>query len=147
MDFIHSDLGHRQAGDVVETTLKGSAANVRLLDSGNFQSYRNGRQHRYIGGLAKQSPVRLQIPNSGHWHLVVDMQGLRGNTNASTRVIPASALRPLPPIQQTKPQLREIAENLTASAGASHHQQGRAGFADLHDPAGNHFGVFTPSPA
>jgi Domain of unknown function (DUF1883)/TIR domain len=111
-DFIHSDLGFRQAGDVVEVTLSGSAANVRLLDSSNFQSYRSGRQHRYIGGLAKQSPVRLQLPNSGHWHVVVDMQGLRGTTRASFRVIPGSALRPLPPIQENTPQLRAIAENI-----------------------------------
>lgn len=115
-DFIDSDLGFRQAGDVVEITLSGSAANVRLLDGSNFQAYRNGRQHRYIGGLAKQSPVRLQIPNSGHWHVVVDMQGLQGTTRASFRVIPGSALRPLPPIQQNTPQLRAIAENLVESS-------------------------------
>lgn len=48
-DFIQSDLGFRQASDVVEITLSGSAANVRLLDNSNFQSYRNGRQHRYYG--------------------------------------------------------------------------------------------------
>lgn len=111
-DFIHSDLGFRQAGDVVEVTLSGNAANVRLLDSSNFHAYRSGRQHRYIGGLAKQSPARLQLPNSGHWHVVVDMQGLQGTTRASFRVIPGSALRPLPPIQQNTPQLRTIAENL-----------------------------------
>jgi len=98
-EFIHSDLGFRQAGDAVEITLSGSAANVRLLDSGNFEAYRNGRQHRYIGGLAKRSPVRLQIPSSGHWHVAVDMQGLQGTTRASFRVIPASAQRPLPPLQ------------------------------------------------
>ena len=68
----------------METTLS-AGANVRLLDNSNFQSYRNGRQHRYIGGLAKQSPVKLTIPNSGTWHLVVDMQGLRGSVRASTR--------------------------------------------------------------
>lgn len=111
-DFIHSDLGFRQAGDVVEITLSGSAANVRLLDSSNFQAYRDGRQHRYIGGLVQRSPVTLQVPNAGHWHVAVDMQGLRGTTRASFRVIPASALRPLPPIQQNTPQLRAIAQNL-----------------------------------
>ncbi|RJF75634.1 DUF1883 domain-containing protein [Deinococcus cavernae] len=94
--FIHSDLGQRQAGEIVEITLQGSAANVRLMDSGNFSSYRNGRQHRYVGGLAKRSPVRLQIPSSGHWHVAVDMQGLRGNVRASTRVLP----RPLPDLRE-----------------------------------------------
>lgn len=96
MSFIHSDLGSRLRGDIVEITLKGNAANVRLLDSSNFQSYRNGRQHRFVGGLAKSSPVRLAIPNSGHWHVAVDMQGLVGKTNASIRVLP----RALPPLQE-----------------------------------------------
>lgn len=115
-DFIHSDLGYRQAGDVVEITLSGNAANVRLMDNGNFNSYRDGRQHRYYGGLATKSPVRLQIPNAGNWHVAVDMQGLQGTARASFRIIPASALRPLPPIQQNAPQLRAIAENLAEAA-------------------------------
>lgn len=118
-DFIHSDLGYRQAGDVVEITLSGSAANVRLLDNSNFQAYGNGRQHRYFGGLARQSPVRLQIPNAGYWHVAVDMQGLEGTTRASFRVIPVAALRPLPAIQQNTPQLRAIAENLAEAAPSS----------------------------
>ncbi|WP_367174219.1 DUF1883 domain-containing protein, partial [uncultured Deinococcus sp.] len=47
-------------------TLQGNAANVRLLDSSNFGNYRSGRQHRYIGGLIRKSPVRLRIPHAGH---------------------------------------------------------------------------------
>lgn len=96
MQFIHTDLGHRQRGEIVEITLS-SGANVRLMDSSNFSNYRSGRQHRYYGGLAKQSPIRLTIPNSGHWHVAVDMQGLRGSTRASVRVLPG----PLPEIRQT----------------------------------------------
>lgn len=95
MDFIHTDLGNRKAGETVEITLSGNAANVRLLDSLNFSSYRSGRRHRYYGGLAKQSPVRLQIPHSGHWHVAVDMQGLGGNVRSSVRVLPSA----LPPLQ------------------------------------------------
>jgi hypothetical protein len=110
--FLHTDLGYRQSGDVVEVQLSGSAANVRLLDSSNLQRYRSGQAHRYYGGLARQSPVRLSVPSNGQWHLVVDMQGLRGTTRSAVRVIPGPALRPLPPIQQTQSSLREIAQNL-----------------------------------
>lgn len=95
MQFIHNDLGHRRRGEIVEVTLT-SGANVRLMDSTNFGSYKNGRRHRYTGGLAKKSPLRLQIPSSGHWHLVVDMQGLRGSTKASVRILPGM----LPDIQE-----------------------------------------------
>ncbi|MFH2052336.1 MAG: DUF1883 domain-containing protein [bacterium] len=89
MNFIHTDLGQRKRGEIVEVTLT-SAANVRLMDSSNFSSYRNGRRHSYFGGLAKRSPIRLQIPHSGHWHVAVDMQGLRGSTRAGVRVLPGT---------------------------------------------------------
>lgn len=90
MKFIHTDLGQRKRGETVEVMLTGNAANVRLMDSSNFAAYKRGRRHRYHGGLAKRSPVKLQIPNSGHWHVAVDMQGLRGTTNASVRVLPGA---------------------------------------------------------
>lgn len=96
MEFIHTDLGHRRGGEIVEVTLSGSAANVRLMDSSNLSSYRNGRNHRYYGGLARQSPVRLQIPHSGHWHVTVDMQGLRGTVRSNVRVLPGA----LPPLRE-----------------------------------------------
>ena len=95
MQFIHTDLGYRQRGEIVEVTLS-SGANVRLMDSSNFSSYKSGRSHRYAGGLARRSPVRLAIPHSGHWHVAVDMQGLRGSTRAGVRVLPG----PLPEIRE-----------------------------------------------
>ena len=82
----------------MEVSLSGSAANVRLMDSSSFSSYRAGRQHRYFGGLAKQSPVRLAIPQSGHWHVTVDMAGLKGTVGSSARILngPLPALREVP---------------------------------------------------
>ena len=96
MNFNHYDLGSQARGAVVEVTLSGSAANVRLMDSSNFQNYRSGRNHKYYGGLIRRSPARLAIPNSGHWHITVDMRGLRGQTRSSVRVIAAEARAPLP---------------------------------------------------
>lgn len=96
MQFIHTNLGYHQRGEIVEVTLT-AGANVRLMDSSNFSSYKNGHQHRYYGGLAKRSPIRLAIPNSGHWHVAVDMQGLIGSTRASVRILPT----PLPEIRET----------------------------------------------
>lgn len=94
MQFSKHDLGHRAGGEIVEVILKGNAANVRLMDSSNFQSYRSGRRHRYIGGHAKRSPVRLQIPRSGHWYVAVDMGGYKGKVSSSVRMLPGK-LRPL----------------------------------------------------
>ncbi|VVE83004.1 DUF1883 domain-containing protein [Pandoraea sputorum] len=89
MNFLKFDLGSRQRGEVVEVTLT-QGANVRLMSSSDFSSYQAGRPHRYIGGLAKRSPLHLQIPTSGHWYVAVDMQGLRGSTKASVRVVPGA---------------------------------------------------------
>lgn len=95
MNFLQYDLGHKKSGEIVEITLT-KGANVRLLSSSEFSNYKNGRKHRFIGGLAKRSPIRLQIPNSGHWYVVVDMQGLSGSTSASVRTLPGM----LPEIQE-----------------------------------------------
>lgn len=96
INFIQHDLGNHHGGEIVEVTLSGSAANVRLMDSSNLNSFRSGRQHRYYGGLAKQSPVRLQIPHFGHWYVTVDMQGLRGTVRSAARILPG----PLPALRE-----------------------------------------------
>ncbi len=45
MDFIQYDLGQLSGGQTVEVSLVGNAANVRLMDSTNFNYYRKGRQY------------------------------------------------------------------------------------------------------
>jgi hypothetical protein len=95
LSFLQFDLGSRQRGEIVEITLT-SGANVRLMNSSDFSNYKNGQRHQFFGGLAKQSPIRLPIPSSGHWYIVVDMQGLRGSTKASVRTLPG----PLPEIRE-----------------------------------------------
>lgn len=92
--FAYYDLGHIESGRVVEVTLQGNAANVCLMNSSNFQNYRNNRDHRYIGGLVERSPVRLKVPNYGHWYVVIDFRGLRGSVKHSMRILP----KPLPTI-------------------------------------------------
>lgn len=96
MNFTHYDLGTLEQGRIVEISLQGNAANVQLLDSANFSNYKNGRSYRYIGGLAKQSPIRLKTSHSSHWHIAIDLRGLRGNVKSSVRVLP----RALPTINQ-----------------------------------------------
>ncbi len=68
-------------------TLAGNAANVLLLDSSNFHNYQQGRSYKYYGGYARTSPFRIQAPQPGHWHLVVDLAGAAGRVQASSRVI------------------------------------------------------------
>ncbi len=89
MNFQHYDLGYRKAGETVEIILSGTAVNVQLMDSSNFQNYRAGRQYRYQGGHAKRSPVHLTIPHSGHWHVGIDLGGYAGTVSSSVNVIRA----------------------------------------------------------
>lgn len=93
--FQSYDLGRQQRGAVAVVRLSGSAANVRLMDAHNFNNFRNGRQHRYVGGLATRSPVRLAIPSDGHWYVTVDLIGLRGTVRSGVVVEPP----PLPPLR------------------------------------------------
>ncbi len=93
MQFTKHDIGYRPGGEIVEVILKGNAANVRLMDSSNFQYFRSGRRHQYFGGHAKKSPVRLQIPRAGHWYVTVDMGGYAGRVESSVRILPGK-LRP-----------------------------------------------------
>lgn len=96
MNFTHYDLGNLEKGRIVEIKLQGNAANVQLLDSTNFTNYKNGKRYKYIGGLATKSPVRLQTTHSSHWHVAIDLRGLRGNVRTSVQVLPQA----LPTINQ-----------------------------------------------
>jgi hypothetical protein len=123
MNFTHYPLNYQERGTVIEVMLSGSAANVRLMDGSNFSAYRSGRRHRYTGGLMRSSPAKLVVPNSGTWHLTVDMQGLRGSTRSSIRIIPAASLRPLPafneaPLRSVRSLVREADDDAPPDGGA-----------------------------
>ena len=108
MKFWHWDLGSRHAGEVVEVTISGTAANVRLVDSSNFQALKAGGRHNYHGGHVIRSPFRVPIPHDGHWYIVLDYGGFSGNGRAGVRVLPG-VLRP-----STLPSISALAENRAA---------------------------------
>lgn len=91
MNYNFWDLGNQSAGTVVRVTLEGNAANVRLMDSSNYRSFQRGEQHRYFGGHYDRSPVVLQVPNSGHWFVVIDYGGYAGSGRAAVQVLSAAS--------------------------------------------------------
>ncbi len=97
MQFQYYDLGQLNGGEIVEVILSGNAANVRLMDSSNYSSYKNGRRHNFYGGLAKRSPVRIPVPRSGHWYVTIDLGGYGGSVRSSVNVLPG-----------TLPELRQV---------------------------------------
>jgi hypothetical protein len=94
MKFRYYDLGHRSGGEIVQVTLSGNAANVFLVDSSNFNSYKAGRRYQYYGGHASRSPVKIQVPRSGHWYVVIDLGGYGGSVRHSVQILPGR-LQPL----------------------------------------------------
>lgn len=86
MEYLHREFDLVE-GDAVVVTLAGNAANVLLLDEPNFQNYRQGKAYDYLGGYARTSPYRIEVPRPGRWHLVVDLAGGAGRVQASGRVI------------------------------------------------------------
>ncbi len=86
MNFTHYEF-RANADNRVEVVLRGSAANVMLLDDINFNNYKAGRQFRYYGGHYTMSPVLIVVPSTGHWNLVIDLGGAPGQVNASVRLI------------------------------------------------------------
>ena len=86
--FTHYVLKEQRAGTVIEITL-GAVANVRLMTSPNYQRFTEVLDFRYVGGVARKSPIRVPIPDSGHWHLVVDMESHHGLAESSVKIITA----------------------------------------------------------
>ena len=91
--YTHYDLDLQRGGTVIEITLS-AIANVRLMNHANFDLFRNARQHKFLGGIAKQSPIRLKIPENGQWHVVVDMEGHPGKAQSSIKIMPPVQQKP-----------------------------------------------------
>jgi hypothetical protein len=85
MQFIHYPLGLVEQGSVVEVTVDARVC-VRLLDGMNFDAYKQGRAHRYIGGEVLRSPVRLEAPHMSEWHVVLDFNGGSGSVRSTVNV-------------------------------------------------------------
>lgn len=83
------------------------------MTASNYRALKAGRRFSFQGGRATNSPVRLAIPSSGHWFVVVDLGGLAGRVRASVAVQP-SPPGMLAPIRERSPisdvQVREPVE-------------------------------------
>lgn len=85
MQYIHSEIQAR-TGAIVEVALD-RQANVRLFDPTNYSRFKSGQQCRGYGGRALRSPLHLQVPSSGTWYVVIDLEGHGGTIRHSVRII------------------------------------------------------------
>lgn len=122
MNFSYYDLGHLNRGQVVEVCLS-AAANVRLLDSTNYNNYKNGRRHKYYGGYVKKSPYRISVPSSGHWYVTIDLGGYSGSVKHSVQVLPGTlptAREQLPLVKETNFYVESLEANREYDVFISH---------------------------
>jgi hypothetical protein len=91
LPFHQYHWSHLDKGAVIVVELS-AAANVRLMDSSNFNAYKSGRDHRIRGGgLVKQTPFRMVVPSSGSWYVTIDLWGLNvRNVKFSVDVLPSA---------------------------------------------------------
>ncbi len=111
MQYQSYNLGNLKGGEIIEVTLKGSAANVKLMNSSNFSSYKSGRRHTYFGGHVTRSPHRIPVPSSGTWYVTVDLGGYGGRVSSAVSVLPGKLPQAKQPRLSTVPSLvqdREI---------------------------------------
>lgn len=66
------DLGVVPAGTSYEVELRGSPANVCLLDAEHYQAYLEDDEFVYFGGFHDVSPAVVEVPYDDHWFLLVD---------------------------------------------------------------------------
>lgn len=112
--FNRFDLGQCKRGDVWRVELS-AGANVFLVDSSNFNAFRNGRNFRYRGGLIERTPHDFVIPNAGHWYIVAHTWGLRNS--ARINVYPLVQSQAMPRAAPNVVSLSGIAHDAASFAG------------------------------
>ena len=108
MKYLYWDLGDQPEDSRVVVHLRGSAANVVLLDPVNFDRYRYGLSFHYTGGLRTGTPVQLEIPKDRYWYLVIDCCGCEHHVEVKKiQILPAG-----------ESQMAEEADHVLAGATA-----------------------------
>lgn len=103
MKFQQYHWNRLEKGSTVVVTLN-KAANVRLMNSTNFNAYKSGRRHSYTGGLVKRSPFSITVPSTGSWYLTIDRFGLQQSGTLSMKVhIEPPALPSARPARPARP--------------------------------------------
>ncbi|MFF2320038.1 DUF1883 domain-containing protein [Agrobacterium sp. NPDC058088] len=86
--YTHYDLKELRAGTTLEISLS-AVNNVRLMTGANFQRFTELLDFKYLGGVAKKSPIRIAVPETMHWHLIIDAEGHSGLAESSVKMLPA----------------------------------------------------------
>ncbi|HGV9229883.1 TPA: DUF1883 domain-containing protein [Providencia rettgeri] len=47
--------------------------NVMVMDDENYELFNKNEAHEWIGGFSSVFPVRIVIPESGYWNIVISV--------------------------------------------------------------------------
>ncbi|MCC7502299.1 MAG: DUF1883 domain-containing protein [Flavobacteriales bacterium] len=86
MKFLHKQYQAKKK-EIIEVELD-RAAKVKFMTAMDFKQYKNGRSHKYYGGLFEESPVRFVIPHDAVWYAVVE----KGSSAAPQDVVASTRL-------------------------------------------------------
>lgn len=84
--YAFYDLHELDQGQIVEVELS-VPANVRLMDTENFEKYKHGKVHKYHGGHVSTSPYRILVPRHDHWFVTIDLGGYAGALRHNVHVL------------------------------------------------------------
>lgn len=87
MQYQEYDLGYVECGKKVEVKLSNSAI-IRIMDYRNYQEYKSGNDHKFLGGYVSGKTHISIIPHNEQWYVVVDLGGYSGQISSDVRILP-----------------------------------------------------------
>lgn len=76
MRFMHTRR-YLNKGDIVQLDCD-TQCNFMLLTDDDFAAYQRVALFQYHGGTFKIFPARITVPETGHWNIIIDLAGAKG---------------------------------------------------------------------
>ena len=70
MKFLHQQYQAKKK-EIIEVEID-QPTKVKFMSGLDFKKYKQGRTHKYFGGLFEESPVRFVLPYDSTWNVVVE---------------------------------------------------------------------------
>lgn len=76
MRFMHTRRSLNK-GNIVQLDCD-TQCNFMLLTDDDFAAYQRVALFQYHGGTFKTFPARITVPETGHWNIIIDLAGAKG---------------------------------------------------------------------
>ena len=85
MRFIHQRRTLNK-GDIVQLDCD-AQCNFMLLSDADYAAYQQVRRFAYCGGTFKHFPARITVPETGDWHIIIDLAGAKGEIEYNITIV------------------------------------------------------------